>query len=511
MVLKVNGFARPRGYPAGGLLLLAAMGAGFGASLPAAPKPITDPGALTPRDRAEIILEDRLAWQRLQLSLIEKVQDRAQRGDLPFVDAVSPSGRALAGGLYWLCVGTSKGLVEASFPAPSNVAEKQSLLLRMIPAVDRPAWQETLETFTEEDWEQLGRGEEVSGLESPGWTLALSQDPQGLKITGVKPGSVSATLTVGQVLTHFEGQKVRARRDVETRWNQCAPGSFVQVRLWDPAARGTLTRRLEVRRRAVAGLRLDREGVRRVQGRIEQGFRALTDTLETLRTTPEEDWTRFHTPTIHAVATVEWSTSGRGNADPRRVPMTQHVRPRLTFPAYPRSRDVWLPPTREDAIEQLTVELGKLGESGRGPQDLVPAWERLRLQEGLAYLKQLTDSEYHQRVTEALERGPVKPLQPLPPQSPVVWLGADVEPVAPADRFRGQPAVKVTGVKPGSPAAAAGLKKNDHLTKLEQCLLKDPSALTESLEAFASGSVVKVEGWRDKKFLSLRVTLQAKP
>lgn len=470
---------------------------------------------MTPRARAELMLQERIAFQHMKLTLMEEVQRRADRGETPLAYEVTAPGRALGGGLHWVCVGTSKGLVHSAFSAPEGGVKGLDQFIKRLPPGDEAAWRETIQGFSEDDLDRVRQGGVVSGLEPPGWVLAAAGTAQGVRITGVKRGSPAArlSLAVGHLLTHLEGRAVRSCEEADAWWNAYAPGSLVQVRILNPATGERRTHRLEIRNRPAAGLgaRLGQEEVQQAQRYEQHLLKVLGETLRVIRHCSEAEWDRLRVPTIHAVATVEWSTRGRGSADPRGA-ITQHVRPVLSFPGYPHSPDVLLPPTRKAAIRQMEEELRELDGPSEGQyRDLTLPWERDRWEEGMGFLRGLTDGEYGQRVVEAVARGQAKPVPPLPVQSPGVWLGLDVEAVALPERPQGQPVVRVTSVKRGSPGAQAGVKPGDLLSHLETYSLSEPATLTEALKRLAPGNRVVVKGWRAAHALSLRLTLETMP
>ncbi len=69
----------------------------------------------------------------------------------------------------------------------------------------------------------------------------------------------------------------------------------------------------------------------------------------------------------------------------------------------------------------------------------------------------------------------------------------------------------VEGVEPGSPAADAGLRKGDVITKFGEQNIIDPQALTATVRMQPEGGATKVEVLRDGKPVTVDVTLTAAP
>jgi putative serine protease PepD len=86
-------------------------------------------------------------------------------------------------------------------------------------------------------------------------------------------------------------------------------------------------------------------------------------------------------------------------------------------------------------------------------------------------------------------------------------IGAEVNTSAPAATPGG--GVRLTKVEPGGPAAAAGLKPGDVVTRLDGHVLEDGTDLIALVRKYAPGSVVSVEYHRGARPASASVTLAA--
>jgi S1-C subfamily serine protease len=70
--------------------------------------------------------------------------------------------------------------------------------------------------------------------------------------------------------------------------------------------------------------------------------------------------------------------------------------------------------------------------------------------------------------------------------------------------------VKISGVTPNSPAAAAGLQSGDVIVGMGDVDVADLQGLTDALRAHKPGQTVPVKVLRDEKELTLQVTLGAR-
>ncbi|HLD14440.1 MAG TPA: PDZ domain-containing protein, partial [Burkholderiales bacterium] len=95
------------------------------------------------------------------------------------------------------------------------------------------------------------------------------------------------------------------------------------------------------------------------------------------------------------------------------------------------------------------------------------------------------------------------------------WLGVSIQQVTPelAKQF-GLSETKgalVSEVIENSPAAAAGLQSGDIITALDGKTIEGPSMLRNLVARVAVGKVVKVDALRDRKTISVNVTVTEQP
>ncbi|MGQ0626706.1 MAG: PDZ domain-containing protein, partial [Phycisphaerales bacterium] len=81
---------------------------------------------------------------------------------------------------------------------------------------------------------------------------------------------------------------------------------------------------------------------------------------------------------------------------------------------------------------------------------------------------------------------------------------------APGDYSDDTPGVSIGDVYPKTPAADAGLKQGDRITKWNDKSIKDVEQWTEMLRSAKAGEVVTVTFLREKKELTAQVTLTAR-
>lgn len=66
-------------------------------------------------------------------------------------------------------------------------------------------------------------------------------------------------------------------------------------------------------------------------------------------------------------------------------------------------------------------------------------------------------------------------------------------------------------VLPGSPAEKAGVREKDVITKINDTAIDDKTSLTATLGKYKVGNKVKLQIWREGKFLTIQVTLEPIP
>jgi membrane-associated protease RseP (regulator of RpoE activity) len=121
--------------------------------------------------------------------------------------------------------------------------------------------------------------------------------------------------------------------------------------------------------------------------------------------------------------------------------------------------------------------------------------------EGIAYL-----GERETPLTNTIKPTPTTATGAAAPTAPAGQARRASFGSVPDFAFTG-PGVRLSGVTPGSPAAMAGMKEGDVITRLDGKDIQDLRAFSEFLRGAVAGQSVAVTLLRDGKTLDIRVTL----
>ncbi|MBM4040587.1 MAG: PDZ domain-containing protein [Planctomycetes bacterium] len=166
--------------------------------------------------------------------------------------------------------------------------------------------------------------------------------------------------------------------------------------------------------------------------------------------------------------------------------------------------------------KELAGQLEKLSRELRGLQATVDKWEieHRQMERTLAQTQKDLAARVAEMVQQELQGRRTRFTAPAPPPGPfedrpyLGFDGQDIEPdVARKLGLKAQGGVLITDVRDGSPAAIAGLQKNDVLVRFDGAEIKTFQDLKKALEDKKPNQVVSLSIQRGDEKLELKLTL----